>query len=230
MRTSILAAAGLAAAGTKLNDLFLAVSLANLCFIRRWYELGQLQTRSMDYFRTGPAGSTLAAATMIAVVMLAAVFFLLAQLVRWSGRERLRTVARCGFILTAVFPVETIRRYWNAQALQVDWGSNLALVALELMLLSGAGMALAGNLRILRSLERVLLTMVFLVPALLLEAALNYAVAEAPSSYFSKPGLPLLPARAGLANGPAPRFIWLLFDELDQRLVFEERQPGVQLP
>src|SRR5712691_7888710 len=66
--------------------------------------------------------------------------------------------------------------------------------------------------------------MVFLLPALLTDFFWSSGGAESVSAFQPKPSLPLLHARASSASGPAPRLIWLLFDELDQR------QPSVALP
>jgi hypothetical protein len=46
-----------------------------------------------------------------------------------------------------------------------------------------------------------------------------------PSAYADQPAAPLAPSRP-----ERPRVIWLLFDELDQSLVFDHRPASVQLP
>src|SRR4051794_12325478 len=120
------------AARKKLSDLLICLSLGNLCFLRRWYDLEHLQSRSVDYFRTGPADQTLLCATLICSAILTMVFWLLWQGVRRSGSPRLLTVARCGFLLILMYPLESVRRYWNIQVGHVDWGSSAALLTIEL--------------------------------------------------------------------------------------------------
>jgi hypothetical protein len=129
-----------------------------------------------------------------------------------------------------MYPLESVRRYWNIQVGHVDWGSSAALLTIELLLAVGLGMTLAGSLRILRSARSVALAMVFMLPALLIDFFWSPAGAESLSAFQPKTSLPMLPARAASPKGRAPRLIWLLFDELDQRLAFNERQPSVQLP
>jgi hypothetical protein len=50
--------------------------------------------------------------------------------------------------------------------------------------------------------------------------------AEPASAFLARPSLPMLPP----GQAPQRRVIWMLFDELDQRLAFDARQPSVDLP
>lgn len=213
-----------------LTDLVICFSLGNLCFLRRWYDLEHLQSRSVNYFRSAPPDQTLLHATLLCSILLTTVFFLLWTWVKRSGSEPLLKVARCGFLLVLMFPLESVRRYWNIEIGHVDWGSSAALLTIELLLAIGLGMTLTGNFRILRAARKVALAMVFLLPALLIDFFSVSGGAEPVSAYEPKPSLPLLHGRAGSARVPAPRLIWLLFDELDQRLAFNQRQPSVALP
>jgi hypothetical protein len=217
------------AARENLTDLLICFSLGNLCLLRRWYDLEHLQSRSVDYLRTGPPDRTLLYATLICSSLLTIVFWLLWRWVKGRGSGRMLKLARCGFLLILMFPLESVRRYWNIEIGHVDWGSSAALLTIELLLAIGLGMALTGNLRILHAARKVALAMVFLLPALLIDFFASQG-AEPVSEFRAKPPLPLLHARAGSAGSPAPRLIWLLFDELDQRLAFNQRQPSVALP
>jgi hypothetical protein len=213
----------------RLTDLLICFSLGNLCLLRRWYDLEHLQSRSVDYFRTGPPDQTLLYATLICSSLLTIVFWLLWMWAKRSGGRRFVMLARCGFLLILMFPLESVRRYWNIEIGHVDWGSSAALLTIELLLAIGLGMALAGNPRILRAARKVTLAMVFLLPALLIDFLWSQS-GEPVSAFQPKPSLPLLHTRPSSASGPAPRLIWLLFDELDQRLAFNQRQPSVVLP
>jgi hypothetical protein len=218
------------AARQNLTDLTICFSLGNLCLLRRWYDLEHLRSRSVNYFRTGPPDQTLLFATLICSTLLAAVFWLLWQAVKRSGSRRFHRLAHSGFLLILIFPLESVRRYWNIEIGHVDWGSSAALLTIELLLAVGLGMALTGNFRILRAARNVALAMVFLLPSLLIDFFWSAGGDEPVSAYAPKPSLPLLPARAGLLGRPAPRLIWLLFDELDQRLAFNQRESSVVLP
>jgi hypothetical protein len=218
------------AARENLSELVICLSLGNLCFLRRWYDLEHLQSRSVDYFRNGPPDQTLLYAVLICSALLTMVFWSLWQWVKRSGSPRLLKFARCGFLLILIYPLESVRRYWNIEIGHVDWGSSAALLAIELLLAIGMGMTLAGNLRILRTARKVALAMVFLLPALLADFFWSPDGAEPVSAYQPKPSLPQLHTRPASGRGPAPRMIWLLFDELDQRLAFNQRPPSVAMP
>lgn len=223
------------AAQQRLRDLVISVSLGNLCLLRRWYYVEQLQSTSLDYFRTRPPENTLLYATLLGSASLAAIFWLLATLVRATENRWLLAAARVGFLALLIVPLETIRQYWNYQGGRADWGSNLSLVALDGVLLAGIVAVLRGRLRILHAAERVASFMVLFVPIFLIYFAGMHSEIEPRAAYLQRPSLPLLPPRPGSfekqsGNRPAPRVIWLLFDEFDQRLAFDERQPGVELP
>jgi hypothetical protein len=211
------------------------MSLGNLVVLRRWYDIEHLQAIPLDYFRKHPPTNVLLYATLMGFALCSSVFWLLAMLVRRIGKPWLVTTARVGFLAVLVIPLETIRQYWNFQVGRADWGTNFSLVALDLLLVAGIAGVLRGHLRIFHSAVRASTFMVLSVPMFLVYFAGMHSEMEPVTAYRTRPTLPLLPSRPGSfdklhGNRPAPRVIWLLFDEFDQRLAFDDRQPGVQLP
>jgi hypothetical protein len=214
----------------KVKDFVVCFSLGNLCFLRRWYDLEHLKERSMDYYRTRPADPTLLAATLISAFLLTGVFWL-----AWLWASRRPTpakmqLARCVFLLLLIFPLESVRRYWNTEGARSDLGSNLAILAIEALLAVGLVLTLLGNQRVVRAAWRVALVLTLLFPSLMIDFAWARASAEPAAAYQPKPSLPMLPPRPHPGGKPAPRVIWILFDELDQRLAFDLRQPKVDFP
>ncbi len=208
-----------------------AFSLGTLCFIRRWYDLENLQPRGLDYFRNAPADLTLLASTIVGATLLAAVFWGAWYLVeRQSPSSRmtapLRTFAHVSFVLVLMYPIESVRRYWNTQTDHLDLGSNISLWAVEAILAGGIVLLLFGNQRILGPARRVALLLLLLFPALMIDFLTNYLGAEQLEVYSARPSAPLLPARAP----GSPRMIIMVFDELDQHLVFERRPAYLKLP
>ena len=65
------------AARENVTELLICFSLGNLCFLRRWYDLEHLQSRSVDYFRSGPPDQTLLYATLLCSALLTMVLWLL---------------------------------------------------------------------------------------------------------------------------------------------------------
>ncbi len=214
------------AARRPLRDFLLCFSYANLCFLKRWYDLEHLQSRAVDYFRSAPPNGTLLVATLISVVVLSLVLWLAVTAVRRTRNPSLLALMRAAGTLIMIYPMEEVRRYWNLETERFDWISNLPLLGAEALLLAGAFMVLRGNLRVVRAGGRVLMLLVAALPVFLLEFAIQEHGAPAPSAFLDKPNLPMLPDR----GSHAPRLIWLLFDELDQRLAFSQREPGLELP
>jgi hypothetical protein len=214
------------AARENLKDLLICFSIGNLCFLRRWYDLEHLKEPSMDYYRTAPANPALLLATLCSALLLTGMFWAAWLLVKRSRAVTAWKLVRCGFLLILIYPLESVRRYWNTQGARPDPGSNAALLAIEAILGAGLVMALFGNNRIVRAAKRVALVLTLLVPSLLIDftwARLSMAPAEA---FAARPALPML---ENTGRNPR-RVIWLLFDEFDQRLAFDLRQPSVDLP
>ena len=214
------------AARHQLTHVLTAFSLGTLCFIRRWYDLEHLQPHGLDYFRAVPSDSTLLISTIVASLILAAGFRLAWLWVERHPTPGRRKFAHCVFMLVLIFPIESVRRYWITQTDGFDLGSNLALGAIICILAGGFVAVLLGNTRVLKPARRVAVLLTLLFPALILDFEMNHLGAEPASMFTPRASLPMLPSR-----GPhAPRFVWLLFDEMDQRLAFERRPASLQLP
>jgi hypothetical protein len=209
-----------------LKNLLICLSVANLCLLRRWYDLEHLQARALTYYRAAPVDGTLLWATLLAGLVLAAAFYFAFLLVERSGSRVLLRVAQCAFMALLILPLESVRQYWNDQSAHFDFVSNAALLAFEGLLFAGLIMAACGSGRILQPALRVAFLMNLLFASLLVDFAWSFLGAEPAAAYQPKASLPFLPAR----KGAAPRVIWVVFDEMDQRLAFEERPAGLLLP
>ena len=214
-----------AAARRQITNGLTAFSAGTLCFIRRWYDLEHLQPRGLDYFRTGPPTLTLLEATVVASMILAAALWAAWYVVQRSGAKWLRTLAYGTFLLMLMYPIESVRRYWNTQTEHFDIGSNFALWLVETLLAAGVVMVLRGNLRILYSARRATLLLLLLLPALMIDFSTNHLSAEQPKDYAPLPPATVLPAH----KLPGQRVVWVIFDELDQRLAFERRPQDLKL-
>jgi sulfatase-like protein len=212
------------AARENLKDVLVCFSLGNLIFVRRWYDLEILQETGLDYLRPGKASPALLFSTLIAGLILAVVFWIGWQWARNRGRIWIKVAHGC-FLLALVFPLESVRRYWNAQYGQADLASNTAILSIEALLLVGLVLAIRGNPRVVRPARHVALMMTLMFPALMIDFFSSHLNSEPASAFQPKPPAAVLPTRAD-----APRFIWIVFDEMDQRIAFNERPVSLELP
>jgi Sulfatase len=214
------------AARRQLTNLLTAFSLGTLCFIRRWYDLEHLQARGLDYFRVAPPSTALLSSTIVGALILAVVFWLAWNVVERFPTPGLRRFAQCAFLLVLIFPIESVRRYWNTETDSFDYGSNISLWVIEAILTIGLIALLRGSTRIFKPARRTALLLMLLFPALMIDFLLNHASAEQSELFAPRPSLPMLPARA--AN--APRLVWVIFDEMDQLIAFDHRPDHLKLP
>ncbi len=205
----------------RLKNLLICFSVGNLCFLRRWYDLEHLQDRAMDYYRTGPANPALLVATLAGALLLTGLLWLWVE--RRPTPAKLK-LAQCGFLLLLIRSLESVRRYWNTEGEHYDLTSNIALLSVEAILAAGILLAVAGNTRVVSAARRVALLLTLLFPSLMIDFAVRGVSAEPESAYQPKKSLAMLPV------APKTRAIWLLFDEMDQKLAFDLRRPAVDLP
>src|SRR5580658_7462254 len=102
------------AARHQLSNALTAFSLATLCFIRRWYDLENLQPRGLDYFRNAPGDLTLLASTVVGALLLAAVFWGAWRCVETVSPKltygpQFRTFAHVCFVVVLMYPIESVR-------------------------------------------------------------------------------------------------------------------------
>ena len=209
----------------KLTHLLIACTAGNLCFVRRWYDLERLQGSGLDYYRESPQTPDLFIATLLASFLMTCVFYFGWKWTTFGAPWRKRAGLSI-FAFVLVFPFESIRRYWNIETGSFDLGSNLALLALELVLSVGGIMALRGDLAIARSAQKAVLCLSLLLPVLVFDFSMGLFNREKEDAFEKPAPLPMFAARPP----HSPRVVWIVFDELDQRLAFDVRPSGLPLP
>ena len=199
-----------------LRDLLIALSLSNLCFLRIWNEL--FNGKLVYYALVPPTHQLLG--VVLNVFLLALVFWTGAQLARRSQRPALLRLARWAFLLVVL---ANFRVFYLVLFTWGRWGwvagfSALLLLVAALYLLARWEARLAHALAVL-----LLILSPFIAVTFYQDIALAVRVSR--MSFADPPPAPLLPPRPG-----APRIVWLVFDELDQRLIFDQRPDSVHLP
>jgi hypothetical protein len=200
-----------------LRDFLIALSLANLLFLRAW-EKAKFGSYLEDLKPDGPNVALLVLITCIAL------------LIGWRLARASRRPALFGqvvFLLLLLIPINAIRLYYQ-QTVRFVNGNRYDLIAMLCVAVVCAPFIFAAATRRLRF-RFVVRYGIFLVLAL------------APFTLFTlgEVTLQLMRARAGgappTATAPAPRpavqrVIWIIFDELDERTAFVDRPSTVAMP
>ena len=200
------------------RDALIAVSLSNLCFFRVWREL--LDGKLAYYSRSSPAPHL--AAVLLDVSLLAMFFFAGASLARRSGNVFVIRVARWVFLLVVV---ANLRFGQLALTLRerAGWaGFTLWLVLLVLILMTIARWG--------RRLARIAAVLLLIAsPFVLVTGAQGGWLLYRIRQMNFADHLVASPA-VSAESWRAPRVLWLVLDEMDQRLAFAERPASLQLP
>jgi hypothetical protein len=215
-----------------LKDMAIGLSLANLCFLRVWSEI-LTYTGAYTYWMKVPPTPAELSAAIFDVILLGCFLGLGVHFLRARFGEAAMKWVRRLFLVSLVIPINAIRAVVS-QAVP-DWdflrsGMLLVLGSKGTMVLL-LGIAVTGFTAILlwdRPLSRgvcaVLLMLSPFVPVVMLQAAWA-AVKYDASAFRDEPPVPLLPVKPD-----ARRVMWIIFDEMDQRLTFIDRDPSLQLP
>lgn len=205
------------------TDAVAALSLANLCFLNSWFSL--LYDADLGFFNRLRVTDTVLAALLCNLLLFATVFWLGAKLVR-RHRPRILAVAAC--LATLAFlsvPVE----FFRITLLNVPDRKMLHILIHPLTL----GVVLAGFAWIVwrpRQVMRVLAGVLLIFAPLVLVSLgkilllLLHVVTLAQHAEAVTPPPPLA------AQPPPARVVWIIFDEMDQRVSFPERPASLKLP
>ncbi len=206
------------------RDAVIALSLANLAYFKVWSDL-LVYTRDHAFWIKSPPGPRDFAAAMLNVLLAGGLFFAGATLARRAASGSLRMLARCSFLLVLLIAVNAFRSVYQKPDLVPLLRHKLFAVVMGVTLVMlGLFVLLRWHRQLVRAVSLVLL---FLAPSVVFTfaQAIVAAVRYDPASFADKP------LAAPLANHaqPAARVLWLIFDEMDFRLTFLERDPSLRL-
>lgn len=204
------------------RDLILSVSIANLCFPEVWR---RLLFTSRAFVPAYSSADYLAA--ILNVLLVGTTFFLILDLGRQSGSALVQIASRYAPLVVLLIPLNFFReRYID------DYGSSPSVAWGQTQILLGAvsGVILVYWIRrwhrqILVLAEVICLGSFPLVVLTFSQAGWRAASSDSPSLLADR--MTPLPSAA---SKPATRVLWLLFDEMDQRLTFSERPATLRLP
>lgn len=204
-----------------LLDAATALSLANLSYLPAWYATIRVSLRPEAQWASYSRNACIAA--ILGVLLLAAALWLAARAVR-QHRGRALLWLRDTAFLAACLHVAMAVAQGESPAAARRLSDALGPVRAPIALLALAIMAMLVGSPWRRRLVGVGRTAVLLFAPFVL-FAFGQAIWLLPQFTVPRPAPFVAPA------GPAPpRVIWVVFDELDQRLAFDARPADLQLP
>jgi sulfatase-like protein len=201
-------------------DAVACLSLSTLCFSRARRET--LFHADWGFYHEGPLGATALAALVLNIVALAAVGFLCTQAIRRVRRPTWRRLAAGGAAAAVLISLNYARITHERVGDVANAIGRPALLALVMV-------ALASSLRwprpALHAIRGLALVASPLVAVTLGHGLWTLLEASAGHEWRSTDPSPLARSAPSLR-----RVVWLVFGELDQRVTFEARPAGLELP
>lgn len=201
-------------------DAAACVSLATLCFWQARIET--LFLADYDFHNRVPVSAAVLWALVLNIVALAAVCLAVARAVRASRRIVWRRIAAVGGIVVILIPLNLARITYAAAGQWADAIGRPGLIAMIAALIAAAFWWPRPTIRTMRGALLILSPLAAFTFLHVLAVLADVAVARVAPQVTPTP-----------LTQPAPslrRVVWLVFDELDQRVAFEARPDGLALP
>ena len=206
----------------KIKEAIVAVSLANFCFLNASFDLLFDQDRFYDKL---PATPVLLLALLANIFGLAAVIWLGIQARRRFQNRALRLGLDLLFLVPLLFPVDFIRM----KMLNITDYQLLAFFEQPMVMLGAAVVLALVVWRHQRVAHATAVAMGIVSPLAFFMITKNILVCLGIMHLESCAGAVVLPPPVPVHEG-RPRVVWIIFDEMDYRLAFEQRPAGVPLP
>lgn len=217
------------AAGSARRDLAIALSLANLCYLRVWSELLTYR-RSDTYLMKTPPGPAALAAVVTNVLVLTAVLWgsvFLAR--RWLSRSQFRWV-QIGFLVFLAVPANAVRAvasqyfpYLKSPLIVLLGPKGAAALGVVLVVIAGTVIAIFRRRAATIAGSALTLFLPF--------CAVTFGQGIWKIAHYHAPDFAARQLMQPLpVPSAAPRVVWILFDEWDYRLTFLDPDTGLRLP
>ena len=212
------------------RDLAVAISLANVSYLRSWTELQWIHATPASYFARGPAGPMLGFTTLVGVTLLTGALLIALQLTR-RLKGRVAELIADLFIFVALLWVAVKVASASASAFAAGLPAlrmlNLCFLCLSAVLLVAVFISEIAHWPF-APIWSGRTAMLLLLPWAVF--SFSQSIWEGGAYHFSSMFPDRLPTRRLARNEQIPgRFVWLIFDELDQQFIFDRRPPGLSL-
>jgi hypothetical protein len=211
------------------HTFLVALSFANICYLRVWAEI--LTYRPWDtYLMTTPPRPVEYLALVVNILLLAAALTGLSFLARRLLPGKQFRFAEMAVVLGIFIPLNSVRSVLSNRYPLLR-SPLIELLGLRGVMILGVCLALAGLIAIVYFHHRMTVAIVAALAVLSPFCAVTFGQAAWKAAHFDASAYrnrPPAPRIAG--NGKSPRVVWVIADEWDYRLTFVDRDPTLQLP
>ena len=206
----------------------IALSLANLCWVDVWVELLPAlgSTNNLYYFKHFPARIHYPVA-LFGIAALAGVLLAARQISQRVAALRLLWPA--ALLAATIVALNAVRLQLASRSykLVLEWIGRSGLVATGVLVLAAGGYAICRQLpKLVRICEAAAIVLSPLFFAFALQAVL--ALTGGPSRAALEQ--PSIAGALAHTETPGHRVAFIIFDELDQYAVFDDRVPSLEMP
>jgi hypothetical protein len=205
----------------KIKDGLVALSLANLCFMRVGFDLMSDKDR---FFNKLPATTPMLLALAANLFGFALLAWLVMQVLRRFSSRWLHLAVHLVFLFTLLLPVDFLR----VNLTEVTDYQVLMFLKQPVVMVCGFAL-LALIVWRHRLVAKIAATVVAIFSPLAIFVIAKIVVACLGVSQLQNCSNVSLPP-AGPVHQGQPRVVWIIFDEMDYRVVFDQRPAGLQLP
>ena len=210
-----------------LRDFLIALSLANLCFIRVWPDALNSASANIYYLKR-PLSPFDEAPLILTIVLLALIMWGSVRLARRARTPCALNVLRWIFLLALTIPLNGIRTQFPFLSLTASF-AHLGQAGTVLLLFTLAVAVTGALVKWYRHLVHASVTIVLIMSPFVLFTFTALLWPLINHSLTDMADRSLAPAVAGVEPKP-PRIVWMIFDEMDQYVAFEGRPSSLNLP
>ena len=206
-----------------IKDFAIALSVANVTFLRVWWELLTYSKSDTFLMKSPPVPSDFIAA-ILNVLLLAVILTVATSIVRKYVTGRVAQITlESALAIVFIFPAASLLVALSGRYPQIR-ELPFSLVGKKISIVIGFTAVFLAAYILLR--KRKINGAVILLPfvPLTIGQAIWKIATYDPKPLADKPLAPFLPVVAG-----SPRIVWVIFDRLDQRLTFPDRPNVIQL-
>lgn len=208
--------------------LVIAFSVANLCFYRTWSETLSPQTFAYLYFQKEYPAFATVCCLVINVTLLTMIFFACYSLLARVDRPFIRNVARFCFLVIFLRALNVVRVQFSSlgtHELRLLFGrTGFFVIGLSLLLLLIILAMRYGLDRVSRA--AAIIALILSPFGLLAASQATWLAIKYSHGWQERSPAPVLKT----SSSAQPRVLWLIFDEMNEHLVFADRPANLSLP